>query len=220
MFDPIEVAVEGEDPIAARHGVVLDHAVVDADEVDCTVLDPVARDPHVVSAGEVDGTAAVAEELIAGDLVGVQVVAPERADADPGTAVVADGEVAQATAAEAAVDAGAELLHRAVPDRDSVVTRGVVDARGLQVAVARAGLDAVDRVAVQIERYVVGGDHEAVAATVAQVAAQPRVRRDDIAAADDARLRLAATDRETPSHRGGGDRQPGGCCPVARRAPP
>ena len=66
-------------------------------------------------------------------------------------------------------DAGFELLDRATGQSHAVVaseTDAAVDLTGTGDGVA------VDGVAVEVERDVVGADHEAVAGTVVEVAAQ------------------------------------------------
>ena len=92
-----------------------------------------------------------------------------------------------------------EPAHRSVSDGDAVVA--VVGDPDVAYLPARAALDrlavAGDRVTVQVERDVVGADHDAVARAVREVAVERRVRRDRVAAVDTG----------------------GGACPAADAAP-
>src|SRR5215218_10315354 len=65
--------------------------------------------------------------------------------------------------------------------------------------VAGPGFVAIDRVAVEIERDVVGSDHDAVARAVHEVAVERRVGGDGVAAAHVARGRLTCGEREADS---------------------
>src|SRR4051812_29410086 len=84
-----------------------------------------------------------------------------------------------------------ELAHGTVLDGDAIVTDrddpAITDL--VQGAGRKRGSVAVDGVAVQVERDAVSTNHDAVVSTVDQVAVEPRIHGDLVAAADVTRQR-------------------------------
>src|SRR5262249_47472455 len=96
------------------------------------------------------------------------------------------------------LDAGVELLNGPVPDRDVVEAAGVID--------PITGVDAVDRVAAEVDPDVARSDDKAVAGAVRQVVFDVCVVRDHLAARHVLlrfrfmRRRLAGTEDQESSH--------------------